>query len=98
MAHHNDRPRRLCVERIFIQCEQGDFAACDEYWWDHKQILSIVIALTVFATPVTGMTVAGILITIAGIVMYARESYAEKMRAVAHAEATSPVKAILTTP
>ena len=63
-----------------------------------KQILSIVIALTVFATPVTGMTVAGILITIAGIVMYARESYAEKMRAVAHAEATSPVKAILTTP
>lgn len=45
-----------------------------------KQIFSIVLALVIFATPVTGMTIAGIMVTVIGIMMYASESYKEKQR------------------
>jgi len=63
-----------------------------------KQILSIILALVIFATPVTGMTIAGIMITVVGIMMYATESYQEKQRALARAEPTSPIKAVIATP
>jgi drug/metabolite transporter (DMT)-like permease len=46
-----------------------------------KQILSIVLGFVVFQTPMTLYTFVGVFITVVGIMMYARESYSQKMRA-----------------
>eukprot|EP00045_Choanoeca_perplexa_P017737 m.264152 g.264152 ORF g.264152 m.264152 type:complete len:321 (+) comp17618_c0_seq8:156-1118(+) len=46
-----------------------------------KQVLAIVLGIVIFHTPVTSLSALGVLITIAGIVWYARASYAAKMAA-----------------
>eukprot|EP00730_Choanoeca_flexa_P004925 TRINITY_DN11843_c0_g1_i2.p2 TRINITY_DN11843_c0_g1~~TRINITY_DN11843_c0_g1_i2.p2 ORF type:complete len:325 (+),score=97.40 TRINITY_DN11843_c0_g1_i2:3729-4703(+) len=46
-----------------------------------KQVLAIVLGIVVFHTPVTSLSATGVVITIIGIVWYARANYAAKMAA-----------------
>eukprot|EP00039_Didymoeca_costata_P020069 m.339949 g.339949 ORF g.339949 m.339949 type:complete len:331 (-) comp19045_c0_seq1:70-1062(-) len=59
-----------------------------------KQILSIVLAIIVFRTPVTKMTAVGVCVTIVGIILYTRESLRSKQKTVPAVKAPTEIKTI----